>query len=233
MKDTSVHRPPTARQRRSIAIVTAAFILLSAGLHFVLGGIIRQPWAHQPVQQPARLVTLERMPTPPPTPKPTPRPTLRPAARPVRAPAARLHKTQPFKAIVIAPVRVRPPKIQGLAAGTQPPLAPQQPDAPQIEASPTPMDARDIIVTARFIKQVQPEYPQEAIDAGAQGTVVILVTIGPDGSASDIRVSQSSGSAALDRAALEAAKESTFAPPEVDGQPATQTYRIIYTFYLD
>jgi protein TonB len=208
-------------------------MILSAALHFVLGGIIRQPWVHEPEQQRAHLVTLERMPTPAPTPKPTPRPTLRPAARPLRAPAPRPHKAQPFKAVVVAPVRVVPPARQGPVTGTQPVLEPPQTDAPQIEASPTPIDARDIIVTARFIKQVQPEYPQEAIDAGAQGTVVILVTIGPDGSATDIRVSQSSGSAALDRAALQAAKQSTFAPPEVDGQPATQTYRIIYTFYID
>jgi periplasmic protein TonB len=105
------------------------------------------------------------------------------------------------------------------------------PPAPQANA--TPYDARDIIISARFVHRAEPEYPQRDIDWGVQGTVIILVTIGPDGSASDLRVWQSSGDADLDRAALEAARLSTFAPPEVDGQPATQTYRIIYTFYLD
>ena len=81
--------------------------------------------------------------------------------------------------------------------------------------------------------RVEPSYPEDALAEGAEGTVIVLVTIGPDGTASDVRVWVSSGNAALDRAALLAAEQSTYDPPEVNGVPATQTYRIIYTFYVN
>ena len=61
---------------------------------------------------------------------------------------------------------------------------------------------------------------------------LILLTIGPDG-VSDVRVWESSGYPARDRAALQAAKESTYSVPEVNGEPVTETYRIIYTFALN
>lgn len=115
--------------------------------------------------------------------------------------------------------------------GSLAPIAPSE--APEPLSSPMSVDARDIIISARFLHRVEPTYPEDAIVEGAEGTVIVLVTIGPDGSPSDVRVWVSSGNAALDRAALVAAERSTYAPPEVNGVPATQTYRIIYTFYVN
>jgi len=97
---------------------------------------------------------------------------------------------------------------------------------------PTPADYRYIIVSARFIHRVQPDYPEQARTLGEEGTVIVTLTIGPDG-ISDVRVWESSGYADLDREALRAAKESTYSIPEVNGEPATETYRVIYTFSLN
>jgi TonB family protein len=99
-------------------------------------------------------------------------------------------------------------------------------------AAPSPTDYRYVIVSARFIHRVDPIYPQDAMGGDEEGTVIILLTIGPDG-VSDVRVWETSGYPALDRAALEAAKESTYSVPEVNGEPVTETYRIIYTFALN
>jgi periplasmic protein TonB len=95
-----------------------------------------------------------------------------------------------------------------------------------------PPDYRYIVVSARFIHRVQPDYPEEAMKADEEGTVIVTLTIGPDG-VSDVRVWESSGFPDLDRAALLAAKESTYSIPEVNGEPATETYRVIYTFSLN
>jgi protein TonB len=116
------------------------------------------------------------------------------------------------------------------APATAAPSPAAQPALPVIEPNPTPIDARDIIVSARFTKRVDPEYPPFAADAGIEGTVIVLVTVAPDGSASDFRVWVSSGSPALDHAALVAAERSTYAPPQVEGLPAYETYRIIESF---
>ena len=89
-----------------------------------------------------------------------------------------------------------------------------------------------MIVAAEFVHRAPLRYPEIAKDAGWQGTVMILLTIGPNG-IERTSIGSSSGYPALDRAALAAAKESTYRSPEVNGRPAIETYRIIYTFSLD
>ena len=89
-----------------------------------------------------------------------------------------------------------------------------------------------MIVDAVFLRRCFPNYPDIARQAGWEGTVIVLVTIGPDG-VEDARIGATSGYPALDRAALETAKECTYRPPEVNGKPAVETYRIIYTFTLN
>jgi protein TonB len=57
-----------------------------------------------------------------------------------------------------------------------------------------------------------PPYPSEALSAGIQGVVVLWVTIEADGGAGSVRVHQSSGTASLDRAALETVQRWRFIP---------------------
>ena len=102
---------------------------------------------------------------------------------------------------------------------------PQQP-----VADATPVYAPDMVVDARFTHQVQPEYPDVAREQNAQGTAVVLATIGPNGNVISTRIDQSTGNKLLDQAALAAARESSFEAPKINGKPATETYRLVYTF---
>lgn len=77
-----------------------------------------------------------------------------------------------------------------------------------------------------LLKQVDPVYPAEAVDAGVTAAVTLELDLGPDGKVSDARVVQSGG-APFDRAALEAIRQFEFTPAEVDGQPAP--VRLTYT----
>ena len=220
---------PTRAQQRAIVLVTAGFIAASAALHVLLGGVFpRGQWNAAPAPSQG-VILIGRLETPPPTSPPTPRPSPTPrlaqaspspAPRPVRpqtAPDERHHRPTPSEPSASIP------QVSG-------PAQPQvQPPAPQASA---PADLRQVITDARFIQQVQPQYPRDAINASEEGTVVVLVTVGPQGP-SDARILISSGYPSLDRAALQAAKESTYSVPEVNGQPATETYRIIYTFDLN
>lgn len=88
------------------------------------------------------------------------------------------------------------------------------------------------VVDAKFRYIAKARYPELAKNLGEQGTVVIYVTVGPDGKLVDAQVSQSSFYPDLDLAALDAAKASTYSPPTVAGKPAALTYRVIYKFSL-
>jgi protein TonB len=234
MKMKPVPRTSPASPRHSIAFITLGFILMSAALHVLLGGSLRVPWAHNSEHQHVSVVSIERISTPAPTPTPPQPPKRQTTERPTHPEQVRQKAQVHPRSIVAAPAPKGPAHTAAaLSQIAAAPPAPAVSAPPQPEAPATPIDARDIIISARFIHRAQPDYPQLDIDRGAEGTVIVLVTIGPDGTASDLHVAQSSGDPSLDRAALEAARLSTYAPPEVDGQPATETYRIIYTFYLD
>ena len=57
-----------------------------------------------------------------------------------------------------------------------------------------------------------PEYPRSAQSRGTEGTVVVRFLLAKDGGVDDMEIVESSGSAALDRAAMDAAEGFTFSP---------------------
>ncbi|HXW75876.1 MAG TPA: energy transducer TonB [Candidatus Eremiobacteraceae bacterium] len=81
--------------------------------------------------------------------------------------------------------------------------------------------------------RVTPDYPDLARDQNVQGDVTVRISVGADGSVLAAEVVTSSGSAALDRAALAAARASRFKPPTANGVPVQRDYLIVYTFTLD
>lgn len=58
----------------------------------------------------------------------------------------------------------------------------------------------------------QPQYPQSALEAGVEGTPRVQVDINPDGTVRSVTLVQSSGNAAIDQAAIQAARNSSFQP---------------------
>lgn len=230
-----------ASQRRAIALLTFVFILLSAALHGTFGslGTLVHFKTETPVaEQRAFPIIIQRLPKTP-TPHPTPTPTPPPVRLPPRPqlPQAPKHPAIPLHPTVHAPTIRAPTTNDGaivsqpqptvVASATPQPATPETPTPVE-----TPIDARDQIIDASFRHEVKPRYPEMATVDGAEGTVVVLLTIGPDGNVLSARVAQSSGSLVLDQEALYAAKASSYYPPEIDGKPAIMTYRIVYTFQL-
>jgi protein TonB len=123
---------------------------------------------------------------------------------------------------------------QSATAATQSAATPAAVAAAQQQpaADATPVYAPDTVVDARFIHEVQPDYPAIAKEQGAEGTAVVFATVGPKGNVMSTRIDQSTGNRLLDQAALSAARESSFEAPEINGREATETYRIVYTFAL-
>jgi protein TonB len=67
-------------------------------------------------------------------------------------------------------------------------------------------------------RRFRPDYPLDAFQARAQGSVDVMVTIGTDATVRDAHVYQSSGNASLDRAAVEAVRHYAFRPARRDGE---------------
>lgn len=232
------------RHRRAIAVATLACVALSALLHAMvgsLGTLLHFPPSQPAIGQHAVLLSIVHFETrtPRPTPTPTPPPPILHVLPKPPAPPARAHPA----IFATHPIRRGPnsaPGNPGPRAG--PPVALPQPTAvaeiptPEPAATPnpveTPIDARDQIIDATFRHEVKPRYPEMASFRGEEGTVIILLTIGPDGKVLEVRIAQSSGSLVLDQEALYSARASSYYPPEIDGKPAIMTYRVVYTFQL-
>jgi periplasmic protein TonB len=220
----------TRQQRRGVALVTILFICASAALHMVLGGAIHPPRWNVAPEPSVTQIWEGILETPTPTFRPRPSPTPQPKDLKAR-PSPQAIATMVVKPVTPPLPPVAPPPSHATdGSGTIEP--PPGPDGVASPAASAPADYRYIVVSARFIHRVQPDYPEQARTMGEEGTVIITLTIGPDG-ISDVRVWESSGFALLDREALRAAKESTYSIPEVNGEPATETYRVIYTFSLN
>jgi TonB family protein len=82
-------------------------------------------------------------------------------------------------------------------------------------------------------KYVPPEYPVEAQEAGIQGTVVVVITIGPFGKVTAARVVRSIPM--LDRAAVDAVRQWEFTPTFENGVavPVTMTVRVGFSISPD
>lgn len=151
----------------------------------------------------------DAIPEPVPTPEPPPpKPTATP--RPQPKPTARPSRPAPTER-----------KSTGSTTGN--------PGATATSGKSRPGDAAH----ATWRNRVRPSYPAAARAAGRSGRVLIVVNVNALGRATGARVTQSSGVASLDQAALSAARASTYHPRRVAGIPLPDTITIPYTFRLE
>jgi TonB family protein len=87
------------------------------------------------------------------------------------------------------------------------------------------------ILPPSLIQKVEPEYSEEARLAKYQGTAVVAVKIGTDGTAQDMRVVRSLGFG-LDDKAVQAISQWHFKPGTKDGEPVTVMATIEVNFRL-
>ena len=150
----------------------------------------------------------------------------------------------PVAVPAMTPVQVQAPApvpapaaAQTSAQAATPAAAPltTQPSAPTPAAEPgMPATARntDADYKAAYLNNPRPAYPLLAIRQGAQGQVVLLVEVLPDGRAGRIELEKFSGHAMLDAAAMNAVRAWRFTPARKDGLLTTQTVRIPIHFNL-
>ena len=84
------------------------------------------------------------------------------------------------------------------------------------------------VQAAKLISSKNPDYPPLAKQAGAQGEVIVVATVGTDGKVKDVRVE--SGHPLLRNAAMTAVKQWTYKPTLLDGKPVESESRISLNF---
>jgi len=234
---------PTIRRRHVVAFV--AFVMLSAAVHFTLGPELTDLSPHWAVSdlkgQALSIITLSRRnelqvapkPTPTPTPPPLPLPrTKRDLAlmkyreigldlhmRPdVRPPARRKSTLLVERAGAHANDRAKDADV--VTTDAEPtPQASQAPGASRTDTGAKQDDLSGSIVWGddnppRLLKMAP-----LGVDDHTTGTARVEVQVGPDGQVISVALLQSSGDATVDQAALNAARNSTFAPATLNGMP--------------
>ncbi len=81
-------------------------------------------------------------------------------------------------------------------------------------------------------KQPQPTIPDEFRSDALDTTVVVDVTIGPDGAPTTATIDQSTGKRELDRLAVDAAKQWRFTPATRDGEPVESRVKLHIEFQV-
>jgi protein TonB len=223
--------PAAKPQERVRSFLGWAFVI-SIAIHLALAPLLqyKPPQGEkeevEKVSVSKRIVVATPKPTPPPTPTPPPVKATPPpvkATNPPPVPKLKLNvpKTTAKSNESSAENKYVAPAVgnengvpQGNAAtGAPGPVAtPGSPATP----SPTPKPACaqphvDAIVT----RAADPEYPELARQQGVTGVTQVRVTLTETGGVSDAEVYKSSGNPLLDRAAVTAAKESSYSP-EID-----------------
>lgn len=117
------------------------------------------------------------------------------------------------------------PKAEVVTARPAPPIAvttEAPPPRAVIVAPPAPGPTGPISVAdldSKILSAPPPRYPVPSLRLKEQGTVVLSVLVGTDGTVAEIGVARSSGYSRLDKAALEAVRRWRWSPTLVAGAP--------------
>lgn len=223
---------PISPTRRAALIVTAVLLLhalalwaLNSGLLHrvveivvpveVLSEVVEPPRPVVPpppppqVRPPPRQAVVQPDTPPPPRPDVTPPPTLAVPVNPEPAPQA--------PTAIAAPPAPLPPMT---APVTPTAVAAAPPKPAPVEIRPAaPPKVEPPSSDAAYLQNPKPVYPPMSKRLNEQGTVLVRVLIGVDGTAKKVELQQSSGFDRLDQASLETALKWRYVPGKPRGIP--------------
>lgn len=172
------------------------------------------PLSPRPQPQPQAKLVSHVVPQPRPTPAPTSLPT---ASKPAEASPS---------APVVAPV---------VAAANSVPGTPSAPAAAPSASASTPAPPSLVLPSsdADYLNNPPPTYPRMSKRMGEQGTVIVRVFIGRQGTAEQVEIRTSSGYDRLDRAALDTVQRWRYVPGKRHGNPEAMWFNVPVRFVLE
>ena len=128
----------------------------------------------------------------------------------------------------------REPTGTGTGAGTGAGNRAEQPKARDTKREASRIPTRDVVfVPPKRLTPSRPPYPPTLKTQGIEGDVVVRVQIAADGSVSSVSIVQSSGHAAFDATARQAARAERFSPATRDGEAIPYSLTYSYRFRID
>lgn len=181
-------------------------------------------------QKPTEQVKSAPKPKPKPLPKPLPKPTPIPKPTPkpapptpvVQAPIPEMEKSETESETVVATDTTETTE-EFRHSDVQP--------TQNTYVLPEPHPIFELTALPRFSHKKEPIYPETEKILGREAKVVLEVLIDDKGNVRDINIAKSAGTA-FDDAAINAVKQSSFSPGEVNGKPVTVRYRLPVSFKL-
>lgn len=234
-----VPRRPYRIHNSRVWRVSGAVLLAHVALFWAMG----QGWLEQasPIEE-AQVIMASVMvesPTPPaPQPQPQPQPKSvspalqQPRPTPVPTPLPRLSKqaeaslTAPVMAPVVAPV---------VAAANSAPATPSAPAAAASASVGKPAPPSLVLPSsdADYLNNPPPAYPRISKRMGEQGTVIVRVFIGLQGTAEQAEIRTSSGYDRLDKAALDTVQRWRYVSGKRHGTPEAMWFNVPVRFVLE
>lgn len=211
-----------------VVATTVAVLLVHAGALAL--------WQLKPSDEPLRKrpdLTIEFF-TPAPSPlaapvsaSPAPQAVSKPSTPP--SPLAQAQPAQPNTVATTSPVTNAPPVATATAAESTPMASPNV-----SETAPTTlaMANTEADYKAAYLNNPRPPYPLSAARQGAEGRVLLLAEVLPDGRAGRVSLEKSSGHALLDASAMNTVRSWRFTPARKDGVVTTQAVLIPIDFTL-
>ncbi|MET1755005.1 energy transducer TonB [Novosphingobium sp. RD2P27] len=218
-----------APSRRSgpVAFVASLSVMLAVVAALATINVVAK---HQ-VKPRLTVVDMEELDTaPPPTPPATrlDQPVEQPPQAFIPKPKIQLPLPGPTQIALEAPPLVQAPQV--IVAKFAPDSAGPATAPSAAPASAAPAEGGDL--SSQVISAKPPAYPVESRRKREQGTVKLLLLVGPDGRVVDIQVASSSGSERLDKAALTAVRRWRWAPLKRDGAPVAVRGYVTIPFVL-
>jgi protein TonB len=216
---------------------------MAVALHFAVAtAILLSPQLQPPSHEAEHVIELVLAPDTAPAPEPEQPP--QPQAQPVAKPAP-----QPAPVIPTKVAKASPPKPQAVseAAPSEPAANPAATASDTEAAAPAPAPAPAAPSSSQpthpgtaplvdgppsALQMPRPSYPRLARQRGWEGVVLLSVEVNELGCPNSVTVRRSSGHAALDEAAVEAARRWHFRPAIKDGRIMTATVEVPIRFSL-
>jgi protein TonB len=199
--DVRPHSP-----RRRIVAIGVAVILEAGAVYAVSSGL-----ATRAIMQLPQTLKVDIFKPPPPkqiTPPPPQAQLVKPSLPTVPPPMINI-QTPPPPNQITAVRSPHPVVAQPTAVATNPP------PPPPVRSPPVPTPPR-----ASASTHTQPPYPVLARRIGKEGTVLLNITVGTDGSVQNVSIAKSSGDDGLDQAAVNWVREHwKYRPATQNGQP--------------
>ncbi|MEP7042818.1 MAG: energy transducer TonB [Dokdonella sp.] len=197
----------------------------SFAAHLLAIALLTAPWAASrinPIEVPRPTFVVLRDPPPPALPQPPP----------PLPPPPQLHPHKATTPVRVAETTPMPGVTQTTSEAPTAPALPSTPRGDAITQAPA-AAAPGIAQQLAYNGALRPAYPIASVRAREQGTVILRVLVGVDGSVREVEIERSSGHSKLDAAAREAVLRGRFRPVMRDGAAVPAWGLVPIEFHLD